>query len=116
MGTGAAHAGQGDESRSGRPDRPEPELGDRNRGGSRSRPTLLVNPPTDTQLRTTLDGMLDEHAPATPAELQALARPAYPRLVVRARQLEHESVVVWYVYREGYWVPATQDEESGHAP
>jgi hypothetical protein len=71
-----------------------------------------VNPPTDSRLRETLDELLDRHDPETPAELQALARPEYPRLVVRARQLEHESTVVWYVYREGYWVLAPKDEES----
>jgi hypothetical protein len=75
-----------------------------------------VNPPTDARLRETLDAMLDERAPATPAELEALARPMYPRLVVRARSLEHESMIVWYVYREGYWVPATTDEAPGGAP
>jgi len=37
-------------------------------------------------------------------------RPEYPRIVVRARLLDHESVVVWYVYREGYWVPAPVDD------
>jgi hypothetical protein len=89
---------------------------DRTRGGARSRPTLLVNPPTDSRLRETLDGMLDRHSPGTPAELQALVRPEYPRLVVRARQLEHESVVVWYVYREGYWVPAPKDDGQGEEP
>jgi hypothetical protein len=86
------------------------------RGGDRSRPTLLVNPQSDARLRATLDAVLDEHAPGTPAELEALVRPEYPRLVVRARSLEHESVVVWYVYREGYWVPATTDEQAGEAP
>jgi len=116
MGNGPAHANQPDDPRSGRPDLPEPEPGNRSRSGDRSRPTLLVNPPTDARLRETLDTMLDERAPATPAELEALARPEYPRLVVRARSLEHESVVVWYVYREGYWVPASRDETAGGTP
>jgi len=75
-----------------------------------------VNPPTDVRLRQTLDLFLDEQAPATPAELEALARSEYPRLVVRARSLEHESMVVWYVYREGYWVPATKDDAAADAP
>ena len=119
MGTGSAHAGPGDDSRSGRSggiDRLDPDVADRSRGGHRSRPTLLVNPPTDARLRQTLDALLDERAPATPADLEALVRPEYPRLVVRARSLEHESVVVWYVYREGFWVPATKDEPTGEAP
>ena len=116
MGTGSAQAGRGDEPRGGQGDHRNGSTADRSRSGDRSRPTLLVNPPTDARLRETLDAMLDERAPATPAELEALARPMYPRLVVRARSLEHESVVVWYVYREGYWVPAGIDEASGRAP
>src|SRR3954464_12773080 len=130
MGNGAAHANQPHVPGNGRPDRPEPEGGNRSRSGARSRPTLLVNPPTDTRLRETLETMLDERAPAPgetpetrleerapapPAELEAMVRPQYPRLVVRARSLEHESVVVWYVYREGYWVPASRDEPAGEA-
>jgi len=53
---------------------------------------------------------MDEVGPGTPPELEALMRPEYPRIVVRARLLDHESVVVWYVYREGYWVPAPVDD------
>ena len=62
------------------------------------------------RLRATLDRMMDERSPATPSDLEALMRPDYPRIVVRARALEHESVVVWYVYREGYWVPAPVED------
>jgi hypothetical protein len=80
-----------------------------------ARPTLLVNPPTDTGLREVLDTVLEEQGPATPAELEALVRGRYPRLVVRARSLEHEPVVIWYVYREGYWVPANSDEPGREA-
>ncbi len=115
MAIGASNAGPGDELREGPPDKPGAKVPDSPRRDARSRPTLLVNPPTDTRLRQELEAMLDEHAPATPAELQALVHAEYPRLVVRARQLEHESAVVWYVYREGYWVPATKDDAAGEA-
>ena len=93
--------------------RAEAEPTGRTRSGDRTRPTLLVNPPTDLRLRTELEATLDERAPATPAELEAMMRPEYPRLVVRARSLEHESIVVWYVYREGFWIPTTGDDAAG---
>ncbi len=119
MGPESAQAGHGDdaprEPRDARGSPVENDVAGHGRAGDRFRPTLLVNPPTDTRLRTTLDAMLDEHAPATPSELQALVRPDYPRIVVRARQLEHESLIVWYVYREGYWVPAATDGAAGQA-
>ena len=115
MGTESAQAGEADEPGEDRHGRPDADVAGHGRSGDRSRPTLLVNPPTDARLRETLDAMLDEHLPSSPAELQDLVRPHYPRIVVRARQLEHEALVVWYVYREGYWVPATNDDGAGEA-
>ena len=120
MGNGTAQPGSGDRSDVVRADRGDPVRtdrpdaggGGRSRSGERSRPTLLVNPPTDMRLRAVLDEAMDERSPATPAALEALVRPLYPRLVVRARSLAHESVVVWYVYREGYWVPSATDETA----
>jgi hypothetical protein len=109
MGTGYAQPGSGDRPDVGRLDSATVRDADRTRSGDRSRPTLLVNPPTDLRLRATLDEVMEEQAPRTPAELETIVRPVYPRIVVRARSLEHESVVVWYVYREGYWVPSTVD-------
>jgi hypothetical protein len=107
-------AGPGSERRSdaGRGERSDVGGTGRTRSGDRSRPTLLVNPPSDVQLRATLDRPMDEQSPESPGELEALMRPEYPRIVVRARALEHESVVVWYVYREGYWVPAPVDDTA----
>jgi hypothetical protein len=113
MRIGSAQSGNGDDARSSRSGRPDIDAAGRSGVGDRSRPTLLVNPQTDGRLRSRLEMMLDEHGPATPGDLEALVKPEYPRLVVRARSLEHESLVVWYVYREGYWVPATKDEATG---
>jgi len=110
MDKGFAEPGSGRRHDTGRSERPEVGGAGRTRSGDRSRPTLLVNPPSDMRLRATLDRMMDERSPATPSDLEALMRPDYPRIVVRARALEHESVVVWYVYREGYWVPAPVED------
>jgi hypothetical protein len=41
----------------------------------------------------------------TPAELQAALRPHYPDVLVRARELSSEPATVWYIYRDGRWVP-----------
>jgi len=112
MDKGFAEPGSGRGHDTGRDDRPEVGGASRTRSGDRSRPTLLVNPPSDARLRASLDRTMNERVPATPSELEALMRPDYPRIVVRARALEHESVVVWYVYREGYWVPAVAEEPA----
>jgi hypothetical protein len=117
MGNGSAHPAEGDGPQDRRADRADPGSAGRTRSYDRTRPTLLVNPPSDVRLRRALEATLDEQGPGTPAELEALMRPDYPRLVVRARSLEHESIVVWYVYREGFWVPSTADDaSSGDGP
>jgi hypothetical protein len=43
-------------------------------------------------------------APSQPEELEAMLRDSYPRAVVRPRALSGETLVVWYVYRDGHWV------------
>jgi hypothetical protein len=110
MDKGFAEPASGRRHDTGRSGRQENGGAGRTRSGDRSRPTLLVNPPSDMRLRETLDRTMDERTPGSPSELEALMRPEYPRIVVRARALEHESVVVWYVYREGYWVPAPVED------
>ena len=112
MDRGFAEPGSGRRNDTGRSERSEVGGTGRTRSGDRSRPTLLVNPPSDARLRAALDRTMAERGPGTPSELEALMRPEYPRIVVRARALEHESVVVWYVYREGYWVPAPVEDPS----
>ena len=42
---------------------------------------------------------------SAPHELEALLRQTFPHAVVRSRGLSGESVEVWYVYRDGVWVP-----------
>ena len=39
-------------------------------------------------------------------ELERRLRAAYPEVLVRPRDLAHEPYVLWYVYRDGRWVPS----------
>jgi hypothetical protein len=39
-------------------------------------------------------------------ELERRLRTSYPSAVVRPRDLANEPFVVWYVYRDGHWVPS----------
>jgi hypothetical protein len=66
------------------------------------RPTLITNPATDVAFREHAESALQEGQSV--AELQQILRGEYPRAIVRARDLEGERKVVWYVYREGHWV------------
>lgn len=69
------------------------------------RPELVTNPRGDERFRAAAEAALAAGA-ETADELQsALRSAAYPRVVVRARELSAESALVWYVYREGRWAP-----------
>ncbi len=68
--------------------------------------TLVVNPRADQQFvalaeATVADGVIE------PLELQSRLRQDYPEAVVRARELDGEAQSIWYVYRDGHWIPAT---------
>ena len=68
-------------------------------------PTLMVNPRSDALLTDRATSLVMNGA-RTPSELEAALRDRYPRVKVRARSLSHEPVAVWYVYREGSWIPS----------
>jgi hypothetical protein len=74
------------------------------------RPTLVTNPADDAAFRDDAEAALREGQSV--AELQQLLRRDYPRAVVRARELDGERPVVWYVYRDGHWV-ARHDRDQG---
>lgn len=74
------------------------------------RPTLVTNPAGDVNFRDAAEAAL--HEGKSVADLQAILRRAYPRAVVRARELDGERPVVWYVYRDGHWV-ARHDRDQG---
>jgi hypothetical protein len=68
------------------------------------RPILVVNPRSDDAFVELADRLAANGAD-TPATLQRKLREHYPEAVVRERSLSSESLVTWYVYREGTWVP-----------
>jgi hypothetical protein len=74
------------------------------------RPSLITNPAHDVAFRDHAEAALREGQSV--AELQQILRRAYPRAIVRARDLVGERRVVWYVYREGRWV-APDDRHDG---
>lgn len=76
-------------------------------------PILIVNPSADREFAEFASGALAlAQGQPTPHELEAALRVRYPGAVVRARELSAERTTVWYVYREGHWVP---DEVPGRA-
>jgi hypothetical protein len=75
------------------------------------RPVLIVNPRADLAFHeAVVAAVTDDQAPE---DLQRLLRDRYPSAVVRPRSLSDERVVVWYVYREGRWIPDGPSEGSG---
>ncbi|HEY7600470.1 MAG TPA: hypothetical protein VH741_11130 [Candidatus Limnocylindrales bacterium] len=66
--------------------------------------TFVINPRSDRDFvaRVEAAGQTAVDARA----LQLALRADYPKAVVRPRQLEGERDEVWYVYREGTWVPS----------
>ena len=68
------------------------------------RPILIVNPRDDVTFRALVDDEIAAGA-ETVADLQSVLRQRYPRAAVHLREISDESPVVWYVYREGRWIP-----------
>ncbi len=71
------------------------------RGG----PVLVINPAADADFAGACDEVMAAHPPPTaPNELQTRLRDRFPMVAVRPRGLSGETLVVWYVYRDGHWV------------
>jgi hypothetical protein len=62
------------------------------------------SPPSDAAFGTLAQALVSDGLEASP-DLEARLRQRYPRARVRPRELSGEEAVVWYVYREGHWVP-----------
>jgi hypothetical protein len=75
-------------------------------------PILVVNPASDWQLVTTAHELLRQGA-SSPAVLEAGLRLHYPEVVVRPRELSNESRKIWYIYREGHWIPPVPTDDTG---
>ena len=69
-----------------------------------TRPDLVVNPRSDTAFVGRVYELLGAGVDR-PEALQAALRVDYPLAVVRERGLSSEPTTVWYIYREGHWVP-----------
>jgi hypothetical protein len=77
------------------------------------KPTLVVNP-GDDDVFVAFAQVLVDHGAASIGELEGRLRTVYPRAAVHARELEGETVVIWYLYRDGHWIePPAIPEESG---
>jgi hypothetical protein len=63
---------------------------------------LVLNPTADEQFRSDVERAIRDGA-SDPDRLTASLRAAYPRVVARRRDISHEPLEVWYVYREGSW-------------
>ena len=74
------------------------------------RPVLILNPRDDTGFTAYAEELVVNALDAQ--ELQGKLRERYPLAVVRPRDLSSERTAVWYVYREGFWVPSTRIEEG----
>jgi hypothetical protein len=64
----------------------------------------VLNPRHDKVFEATAAALLE--GATTTSELQAQLRVDFPDAVVHARDLTSEPGVVWYVYRDGRWVPS----------
>jgi hypothetical protein len=76
------------------------------------RPTLVVNPTADEPFARRARALVDEGLSTIDALQAALREAGYPRTVVRARELSSEPAQVWYVYREGAWVPSSEPRDG----
>src|SRR5467141_1872990 len=68
---------------------------------------LVLNPRDDARF-VALAEALASNGVGTPRELQDRLRRDYPNAVVRARELTGEAFTIWYVYRDGHWIPGPE--------
>jgi hypothetical protein len=73
-----------------------------------------MNPRHDTDFVTLAQAIVAEGIDS-PRDLEERLREHYPRVVVRARELNGEPFTIWYVYRDGHWIPGLAEprEEGG---
>jgi hypothetical protein len=67
-------------------------------------PILVANPRSDAVFAQVAKE-LSRQGVHGPADLQARLRGRYPDAIVRARDLSGDTRAIWYVYRDGRWVP-----------
>ena len=67
--------------------------------------TLFLNPVDDEAFVRRVNDLIAAGV-AEATELEEQLRALYPSAVVRPRDLANERTNVWYVYRDGHWVPS----------
>ena len=67
-------------------------------------PALHLNPSDDDAFVAVVDRLLAGGL-RDAGEFQRRLRDSYPGALVRPRDLAFEPFVVWYVYRDGRWIP-----------
>jgi hypothetical protein len=67
---------------------------------------LFLNPVDDEEFVSRVNDLVAAGA-ADPDDLEQRLRAWYPEAVVRARDLANERNNIWYVYRDGHWVPSS---------
>ena len=75
-------------------------------------PTLILNPRHDARFVAVAEAIVTDGVDP-PVALQERLRQDYPHVVVRPRELTGESFTIWYVYRDGHWVPGPGGETEG---
>jgi hypothetical protein len=75
-------------------------------------PTLVLNPRHDIDFVTLAEAIMSAGI-ESPGQLQEQLRQTYPHVVVRARDLNGEAVTIWYVYRDGHWIPGLAEADEG---
>jgi hypothetical protein len=83
--------------------------------GPGAEPTLVLNPDDDEEFAASAWRLVAEGATTAP-ELEAALRRTYPKALVRRRELSGEAVEIWYVYREGHWIPPGRSGGGGRRP
>jgi hypothetical protein len=74
--------------------------------------TLVLNPRHDARF-VALAEEIASTGTDTPLEFQERLRRDYPNAVVRARELTGEAFTIWYVYRDGHWIPSPDVPSEG---
>ncbi|HEY8819679.1 MAG TPA: hypothetical protein VIM25_12775 [Candidatus Limnocylindrales bacterium] len=74
--------------------------------------TLVLNPRDDVRFVALAESLASDGIDS-PLELQERLRRDYPDAVVRARELTGEAFTIWYVYRDGHWVPGLGGVPAG---
>jgi hypothetical protein len=82
------------------------------RGSAGVSPTLVLNPRHDIDFVERAEAIVSRGVDS-PRALEESLREHYPRVVVRARELNGEPFTIWYVYRDGHWIPGIPEDPKG---